>query len=207
MYTDALKESQRQQRIREWALVLMAVITGVSLFGWKSAAQHITVDVRPGITQKETLKPGQMPPENVFNFALTLMQQIYRWKSDGKTEYSTNLDSFATYLTDSCMATLRKDYALRAQLGELGGRARRWEPLTGGYFAPERVQALDGRTWVVTLDASIVETVNTQPVKDGDFRYGVFVRAIDSDRDVNPFGLQMDCFTTGSPSPLEKKTP
>ena len=202
-FKDPLQEALRQMRLREWMIAALFVLGVMAMLGWRQAQQSVMVDIRPGLTQRITARPGEMPPENVFNFALTLMQQLYRWKEDGKTEYLANIGGMRSYLTESCRATLEKDARQRAAAGELGSRTRRWQAMPGTYFAAERVREVDSRTWLVTLDAEVNETVSAQTVKEGNFRYLVYVQGTGTDRDVNPFGLVMNCFTPESPIKLE----
>lgn len=200
-FQDPLQEALRQMRIREWALLVMAGLCATAMMGWHHARKNIQVDVLPGLTQRVTVTPGQNQVQNVYTFASTLLQQVYRWKDDGKTEYPANIGGMRAYLTEGCRATLEADALQRANLGELGGRTRRWEPTD--YFTPERIRVIDERTWLVTLDAEITETVSAQVVKNGYYRYEVYVQTTGVDRDVNPFGLVMNCFTPSSPLKLE----
>ena len=43
----------------------------------------------------------------------------------------------------------------------------------------------------------------TRAVKEGNYRYQIFVQATGSDSDLNPYGLLLNCFAPGSPTKLE----
>jgi integrating conjugative element protein (TIGR03746 family) len=202
-YLDALEEQRRQTTLRNYLIGALLLIVGMCLIGWQGRQNEITVHVRPGLTQEVSVKANEMPAENVFNFALTLMMQIYRWRTDGRTEYPANVKGLYVYMSEQCQLNLLADAEQRDKSGELGERTRVWEPMSGSYFSPERVQVIDDRTWLVTIDAELRESVRAQTVKEGFFRYQIYVQSTGSDRDVNPYGLQLNCFAPGSPSKLE----
>ncbi len=203
-YVDALLEAQRQIKLRDYGIGALLGILAIALWGWQNSQASIVVDVRPGIQQRQTVTPGQMPAENVFNFALTLLQQLYRWETNGETEYAANIEGMRYYLTDNCKSLLLADAAQRRNAGELGSRTRRWEPMTGAYFTPDRVKQMDANTWQVTLDALLTETVNGQTVKEGFYRYETYVQPTNADAGTNPYGLLLNCYAPGSPSKIEK---
>jgi len=205
-YVDALREAQRQIKVRDYAIGALLLILVVALWGWQNSQASIVVDVRPGLQQRQVVKPGEMPVENVFNFALTLLQQLYRWEKDGQTEYSANIEGMRYYLTDNCKSLLLADSQQRLKAGELGYRTRRWQPMTGAYFSPDRVKQLDAGTWQVTLDANITETMNGQTVKDGFWRYETYVQPTGVDSTNNPYGLLLNCYAPGSPTKIEAPT-
>jgi integrating conjugative element protein (TIGR03746 family) len=202
-YIDALAEAQRQIRQRNTVILSLGALLAVALIGWQAKQNDISVHVRPGLTASVTAKPNEMPSENVFNFALTLMMQIYRWRDEAKVDYKKNVDGLHVYMTDKCRLYLLEDAKQRENSGELSQRTRVWEPLPESYYSAERVQAIDGNTWLVTIDASIRESVRGETVKDGYFRYQIFVETTAADRDVNPYGLQFNCFAPNSPTRLE----
>jgi integrating conjugative element protein (TIGR03746 family) len=202
-FHDPLTEAQRQLRVREGLIVALIVLLAFALFAWDKARQNLEIDVYPGLSQKMTARPGMNYAENAFTFATTLLDNIYRWRTDGKTEYRENLLRMRPYLTDSCMATLSRDEEARRNAGELGSRTRRWDPLPESFFSPERVRVIDSRTWLVTLDAELTETIRGETVKNAAFRYEAYIQTTTADRGTNPFGLLLNCFTPNSPIKLE----
>lgn len=206
-YLDALSESKRQSRLRDLVIAVLLVCVVVLAVGWQAKQNEITVHIRPGLQSAVTARANEMPAENVFNFALTLMLQIYRWRTDARTEYPANVNGLFPYMTEKCRTLLLDDAKTRDRLGELTERTRLWEAMTGSYFTPSRVQVVDGRTWLVTLDAQIRETVRGETVKDGFFRYEVYVETTGGDRSDNPYGLLFNCFAPNSPSRLEPAAP
>ena len=115
----------------------------ISTPAWLWVPKNISVDVRPGLSAVMRAKPGEMPAENVFNFGLTLLQQIYRWRTDGSADYAKNLRDFGPFLTESFARTLAADATQRLTAGELRARTRVWEPVAGSYFSAERVQVIE----------------------------------------------------------------
>ena len=202
-YVDALEESRRQNSLRNGLIGVLLVMLCGAMFAWKSTQNDITVHVKPGIVTAMSVKPKEMPAENVFNFALTLMMQINRWRTDGKTEYAANINGLYPYMTEKCRSYLLADAEQRGNTGELGERTRIWEPMAESYFSAERVQVLDPRTWLVTIDVELREAVRTETVKEGNYRYQIYVQATGSDSDLNPYGLLLNCFAPGSPTKLE----
>lgn len=202
-YIDALRDAQRQITQRNVLILALLALLAISTPAWLWVPKNISIDVRPGLTAVTRAKPGEMPAENVFNFGLTVLQQIYRWRTDGSTDYGTNIRNFGPFFTESFARTLQADADQRLNAGELRARTRVWEPVEGSYFALERVQVIDARTWLITLDADITEAVSGQTVKSGAWRYEVYVQAIGADRDVNPYGLRLAGFKPGTPTKLE----
>lgn len=205
-YLDALRDAQRQITQRNVLIVALMAMLAISTPAWLWVPKNISVDVRPGLSAVMRAKPGEMPAENVFNFGLTLLQQIYRWRTDGSEDYTGNLRTFGPFLTEPFARTLAADAEQRLNAGELRARTRVWEPVEGSYFSAERVQVVDARTWLITLDADITEAVSGQTVKSGAWRYEVYVQAIGADRDINPYGLRLAGFKPGTPTKLEATT-
>ena len=202
-YSDALAEAQSQLRQRNGLIAALLVLLIISIPAWIWTPKNIAVDVRPGLSTATHIRPGEMPTENVFNFGLVLLQQVYRWRTDGSVDYAKNVQSFTPFFTESFARAMDADVQQRLRAGELRSRTRVWEPVEGSYFSAERVQRVDDRTWLITLDAQITEAVSGQTVKSGVWRYELYVQAINADRDINPYGLRLAGFKPGTPSKLE----
>ena len=73
-----------------------------------------------------------------------------------------------------------------------GGSARCGE-IPGRGYATDRVYDEGAGSWIVSLDLQIEETVLGQPVKTRLAAYPVRVVRYDVDRELNPWGLALDC--------------
>lgn len=190
---------------------LRALLAGVLViclafwYGWKTAPQHLTVHVPPDLRTGSTRLWWDIPPENIYSFALYVFQQINRWPNDGEKDYKRAVFALQNYLTPSCRAYLERDYENRQINGELRGRVRGVYEILGRGYANKpalRVRQLDKDSWRVNLDLNADEYYLTEAVKRTAVRYPLRVVRYDVDTESNPYGLALDCYD-GTPQRLE----
>ena len=108
------------------------------------------------------------------------------------------------YITPACREWLERDLATKAGHGELSLRTRALQEIPGHEYAESRVRPISEGAWRVEVDYEIKETVRGVPVKETGVRYPLRVVRFDADREKNPFGLAVDCFSDGEqPSRLD----
>ncbi len=194
---------QREAIRALWGAVGVALVCAVTMgVGWMSAPSELRIHIPPDLTVGATVRPNMPAPPHIYTFALYIWQQLYRWPSDGALEYRAKLDSLVHFLTPACRQDRLDDYAERNARRELADRQRAvWEIPGRGYRA-ERVFDAGSGTWVVSLDLMIEETVLGERVKSRAVAYPVRVVRFDVDRELNPWGLALDCLA-GLPRAIE----
>ena len=193
-YLDALTGQKATNKV---LMLMCAGFFGLALFamwGWKSSTKDITVHMPPDLRSGARFKSNEVHPANVYTFAFYIWQQVNRWQTDGDKDYGLAIFKMAPYLTPSCRQKLETDMNKKANAGELTGRMRAMQEVTGHGYEEARVMPQGNGFWKVSLDAEIVETVRGVPVKTAYVRYPLRVVQFDGDRDANPFMLALDCW-------------
>ena len=179
----------------QWLFIgVLAVITLAVIFGWRSVQRDITLHVPPDLRSGAKLKPGEIPPPNVYAFTHYIWQQVNRWSENGDKDYGAAIFKMQAYLTPACRVQLENDMNQKSGSGELTLRTRFIQEIPGHGYEESRVAPVSKDTWRVTLDTEIFETVRGIRVKDTYVRYPMRVVRFEGDREANPFGLAIDCF-------------
>jgi integrating conjugative element protein (TIGR03746 family) len=186
-------------------IVALFAVTLLLAFGWWSAPRALTIHIPPDLRSGSIRKWWEVPPENVYLFALYIWQQLQHWPTDGEHDYPKNLQALSAYLTPACQSFLRSDFEARRNTGELRRRMRGIQEITGRGYSDDpalRVKTLSARDWVVTLDMSADEYFEAEHIKRALVRYRLKVARNDVDPEHNPFGLVLDCHAS-SPQRIE----
>jgi integrating conjugative element protein (TIGR03746 family) len=184
------------------ALGIMAVVVVTMGYGWYRAPQDLTIHIPPDLRHGSTRAWWEISPGDIYAFTFYIFQQINRWPADGEEDYQRNITRLRAYLTPSCQSKMNRDWQQRKDRGELRERVRGIYEIPGRGFTPERVMVLSRDRWTVTLDLSVDEYYQAEPVKRALVRYPVSVVRQDIDAEKNPWGLALDCFV-GTPQKLE----
>ena len=193
-FKHALAARDAHIRSLRLALGLMAVALLALSYGWYRAPQDLTLHIPPDLRSGSTRPWWEVPPANVYAFTFYIFQQINRWPADGETDYPRNINRLRAYLTPSCLAKMNQDWQQRKAKGELRERVRGVYEIPGRGYQPNRVQVLSRDSWTVTLDLSVDEYYQAEPVKRALVRYPVSVVRFDIDPEKNPWGLALNCF-------------
>ncbi|UYZ83080.1 TIGR03746 family integrating conjugative element protein [Entomomonas sp. E2T0] len=200
--SDAKDSHIKTLRIVILALFILCLYLG---YGWSKSPEKLTVHVPPDLRAGSTRLWWDIPPENVYGFALYLFTQINRWPSNGEVDYKNNINAYQHFITPKCKAVLEDDYETRSYAGELRNRVRGVYEILGRGYADNpthRVKQLDRNTWQVNLDLNADEYYLSEPVKRAVARYPLRIIRFDTDPERNPYGLMLDCFIT-TPQKLE----
>ena len=201
-YRNALA-GQREAIRALWGAVGVALACALILgVGWMTAPSSLRIHIPPDLTAGATVRPDAPAPPHIYTFALYIWQQLYRWPNDGAREYRAKLDALVHFLTPGCRQDRLDDFAERNARRELAGRQRAVWEIPGRGYAVERVFHEGGGSWVVSLDLMIEETVLGERVKSRAVAYPVRVVRYDVDRELNPWGLALDCLA-GVPRAIE----
>lgn len=198
-YLDALASEKSHNRF------LRMVVVGVVLAGLvssylaytipKNIDVHLAPDIRAGNVVQIKNGVAYVPPENVYSFAYYIWQLLNRWQEDGTKDYPKQLYLLQSYMTAKCQAEITEDMKNRAVNSELNQRTRLMVEIPGLTFAANRVIPEGSAAWTVYLDMQLQETYRGQNVKDTYMRYPLRIVRYDVDRERNPWGLGIDCFS------------
>lgn len=205
-YADAL---QAQKAFNKLLLILCAgffALAVFAMFGWKTSTREITVHVPPDLRSATRFKSSEVHPANVYTFAFYIWQQVNRWAHDGDKDYGGAIFKMAPYLTPGCRQRLEVDMTKKANAGELTGRVRSMQEVQGRGYEEKSVEPHGNGMWKVSVDAEISETVRGVQVKTAYVRYPLRIVQFDGDREANPFGLALDCWSEGEePTRIDMK--
>lgn len=187
-----------------WAVIglLLAVIAGFWA-AFMRLPSSITVHVPPDLRTGAVLELEEVPPANVYVFALYVFQQLNRWPQDGAQDYGEAIYRIAAYLTPAFREHLIEDMQIKARQGELANRVRSVQPMPGRGFEGRRVDVLSDDAWLVWLDLELNESVKGMAVKQMAIRYPLRVIRYPVDAEANPWGLALDGFGGEGPVRLD----
>lgn len=189
----------------QWVFVaILALALLLAIRGLQNAPDELTLHIPPDLRSGATIRPGEVPPPNVYTFAHYIWQQVNHWSRDGDKDYGAAIFRMQAYITPACREWLEQDLKTKANNGELSLRTRALQEIPGHEYEESRVRPLSGSAWRVEVDYEIKETVRGMPVKETGVRYPLRVVRFDADREQNQFGLAVDCFNdTEQPSRLD----
>ncbi|WP_422452170.1 PFL_4703 family integrating conjugative element protein [Endozoicomonas sp. ALC066] len=196
--------SARDQHIfslRIIIVVLGLIICGL-IFGWMRAPDKLTVHVPPDLRTGSIREVGEIPPANVYAFALYIFQQLNRWPEDGNDDYLNQINRLSCFMTPKFKNNRKADYQSRKSRFELNGRERSIHEIPGYGYDDKRVYIESDDSWVVYLDLQINESLSGKNIKNSLIRYPLRVVRYDVDAECNPWGLALDGFTEDT-SPLK----
>jgi conjugative transfer region protein (TIGR03750 family) len=90
-------------------------------YGWQAAPSDLTIHVPPDLRSGSTRKWWDVPPENIYAFALYIFGQLNRWPTDGEVDYHRAIFALQPYLTPACKTFFDGDFEYRKAAGELRG--------------------------------------------------------------------------------------
>lgn len=149
--------------------------------------------IPPDLTQGTMTEFESVPPPVVYTFAFYIWQQLHRWKTDGEEDYPRQIYQLQAFLTPGCVNALQADMNAKRSKGELRSRVRSVQEVMGHGYVPARVFQQSPESWLTWLDLTVRETIGGHPVKDVNVRYPLRVVRYDVDKEINPWGLAIDC--------------
>ncbi len=193
-FSNALDNKQAIIKLQWVVIAILAVALLYAIRGLQMAPSDLTLHIPPDLRAGAKLRPGEVPPPNVYAFAHYIWQQVNHWRRDGDKDYGAAIYRMQAYVTPACRDWLEGDLAEKASKGELSQRTRALQEIPGHEYADSRVRPLSDGAWRVEVDFEIKETVRGVPVKEAGVRYPLRVVRFNADREANPFGLAVDCF-------------
>lgn len=191
---------------------VLTLLLIVAMSGWMLAPSKLTIHNPPDLRTGSTRPYWEVDPGAVYTFAFYIFQQLNSWTTDGSKDYPRRIANLAPYLTPQCRNFLEDDATQRNNRGELTDRVRGITEIPGRGYKPDNVSIIDRDNWIVTLDISADEYYHAESVKRALVRYPLKVTRWETDAELNPMGLALDCYAAvpqrleAAPRP-EAKTP
>ena len=178
----------------------LALMMGI---GWMMSPKNLMIYNPPDLRAGSSRAWWEVPPSTVYSFGFYIFQQLNRWPTNGRDDYSRNIAMLAPYLMPSCQHFLEQDYRDRDSYGELNERVRGVYEIPGRGFTNKRVEVLSRDNWIITLDLAVDEYYGEgDQVKRSLVRFPLHVVRHDVDAERNPWGLALDCYAD-TPKRLE----
>ena len=210
----SIRNNQARQRllaasdhIRTLRVTIICLLIAVIALWWRNSTLEETrrIYIPPDLTQGLETTFDSVPAPTIYTFAYYIFQQLNRWKSDGEKDYPQQIYNLQGFLTPGCQKALEVDMNKKLRQGELRQRVRSIQEILGQSYSHQRVEIESTHSWRTWLDVSVVESINGHPVKDVLLRYPLRIVRFDVDKEVNPWGLALDCDEAMRPVLLEKE--
>ena len=172
---------------------ILAIALLYSIAGWKSAPEHIKIDIPPDLRSGSTRGIQERHPFNVYAFGYYIFQQMNNWPVEGVEDYKKQINRLSCYITPRFKGELERDYEQRLKRHELN-RTRALQEMPDRPYTDKRVYVESGDSWVAFYDVNIKETFRSEIVKDIFVRYPVRIVRWDVDPECNLWGLALDGF-------------
>jgi integrating conjugative element protein (TIGR03746 family) len=191
-YEMELENERERSRWFFRGMIFLAFLLVISVIGNVTLPRFTEVYVPPDLRMGATIKPGEVPEPNIFAFAQLIHQQVKTWHRDGASDYINNINALTYYLTPDFKADLERDFQKRMTKRELSGRVRSNSLTSGMQYSDKRVKWIGNNRWVVYLDMHVIESIDSQPVRNVVIRYPIYVVKDDIDPVKNQWGLRLD---------------
>lgn len=172
-------------------MLVIALLFTIS--GWKSAPEHIKIDIPPDLRSGSTRGIQERHPFNIYAFGYYIFQQMNNWPVEGVEDYKKQINRLSCYITPQFKGDLERDYEQRLKRHELN-RTRALQEMPERPYTDKRVYVESGDSWVAFYDVNIQETFRSEIVKDIFVRYPVRIVRWDVDPECNLWGLALDGF-------------
>ncbi len=180
----------RQKNTIQWmgGFIVLLIIAVIML------PRDITLHNPPDLSEGSTMKIGEIPEPNVYQFAYYIFQQLNRWPNNGATDYEDKIHMLKNYLTPACFQERLEDFEAKKNKQQLSNRQRSVWEIPGRGFSSVRVKQESHSSWLVYLDLHISETMFGEPVKDRLVNYPLRIVRYVADQELNPYNMALDCF-------------
>ena len=189
------------EHIRSLRIVIVCLALVIAGLWWRNGVLQETrrLYIPPDLTQGLVTHFDEVPAPLVYTFAYYIFQQLNRWPEDGEKDYPQQIYQLQGFLTPPCRTALQADMNEKQRLGELRQRVRTVQEILGQSYTRQRVMIESADVWRAWLDLNVVESIGGHPVKNVLLRYPIRVVRYDVDKEINPWGLALDCDETMRP--------
>jgi len=182
-----LKDHIKTLRIVIFFLMMMVAALWVTT---QVLTKTQSVSIPPDIRSGAVVQLNSPHPANVFAFTNYIFTKLNDWQKDGAKDFGKNAYDLQAFISKQFMAKLVTDIKLKRVRGELDGRTRQVNLLSG--YDEAHVDIINDSSWVVWLDMELVEHVQGMEIKRIKIRYPIKVTQTQVEQDKNPWGLLLD---------------
>lgn len=193
--------------VRSLRIAVVFLVVVIMALWWRNGVLQETrrLYIPPDLTQGMVTQFENVPAPLVYTFAYYIFQQLNRWPSDGEKDYPQQIYKLQGFMTPTCRVALEADMNEKQRLGELRQRVRSIQEILGHSYTRSRVVFESNSAWLTWLDVNVTESINGHPVKDVMLRYPMRIVRFDVDKEVNPWGLALDCDDSMRPELLSEQ--
>lgn len=189
-------------RTLKWGVIALLIVVAAQWMRNGKLQETRRVYVPPSMTQGVVTTFNEVPAPVIYTFGLYIFQQLNRWERDGEKDYPQEIYRLQGYMTPSCISAFRRDMNEKRKKGEIRRRSRMLQEISGRGYHPRRVSVEADDRWRVTYDFNVKETITDHEVKNVNLRYTLNIVRFDVDREVNPWGLAIECIGDVRPTLL-----
>ena len=208
-YMNAIDGNRFLIRVQWIFIAILTFIATFAMMGWKNTPKDFTAHIPPDLRAGAKLNIGstpEVPLPNVYAFGIYVWQLVNRWQLDGQKNYGEQIFAMQNYITPACREQLISDMNIKSVNGELTQRTRTISEIPGQSYDEKRVIPLGDQAWTILMDMQLQETSRGVTVKDAYIRFPLKIVRFDVARELNPFGLAIDCFGNRRPERLDPKS-
>ncbi len=187
-------ENEKQIRYRDRLIVGLFILLCLVIIGWMRMQREITLHYPPDLRAGAVMKAGEIPDYEVYAFVTNIFTYLNTWNEDGQYDYPANRKRLRAYLTSKYQKQILAEVEKLTALGEIQGRTRTIQPLQSDYYTEDKVQVINGSTWIVMREFRVREYLDGTLIKDVALRFPIRVVVYSVPREANPWQLGIDGF-------------
>ena len=199
---EKFNEYLREIRFLHRALFGMIVAVLVLGIAYLRFPRTIEIQTAPDISKSFVQKIGEVPPATVYGFARTLWETLNYCAEDCGEEYPQRLKDYSPYLTRNCYRDLNDHF--RRNRGLFNFRSRLLLPTENAMYSSDKIRQISSDAWYVKVEYELRDLVDGTETRKSLMLYPLRIVRSDKPRDVNPFGLDVDCYFDDGPVVLSR---
>ena len=199
---EKFNEYLREIRFLHRALFGMIVAVLVLGIAYLRFPRTIEIQTAPDISKSFVQKIGEVPPATVYGFARTLWETLNYCAEDCGEEYPQRLKDYSPYLTRNCYRDLSDHFERNRSLFNF--RSRLLLPTENAMYSSDNIRQISSDAWYVKVEYELRDLVNGTETRKNLMLYPLRIVRSDKPRDVNPFGLDVDCYFDNGPVVLSR---
>ncbi len=197
------KSSLQENRYLKRVIAVFFILLLFLAIGIWRIPTTLKVYTAPDISKSFVQKNGDIPLHAVYGFARVLWESVNYCEEDCGKEFLPTLDKYKAYITKSCQHDLTKHFKSSGNLYNF--RSRLLLPTDNTMFSPDKIRQASTNTWYVKLEYNLKDDVGSVVTRDNIMLYPLRVIRSDKPMNINPLGMEIDCYFGKGPVVLEKR--
>lgn len=196
------QQAQDKRFLHRIILILSLALFALVYAIWRIPNQF-TVYIPPDVSKGFVTKVDDVPLDSIYGFARILWESINFCDQNCGQEYPKMLDTYRNYLTNRCHIQLSEHYQQNRELYQY--RSRLLLPTEKAMFSTNSVRRIADETWYVNLEYELRDEVSGMKIRSNVMYYPIKVVKSYRPTNVNPIGLEVDCFFGDGPVLIKKE--